>query len=97
MKELKLGGYNFLIFNVDLAKDALAFIQLLELRLQYKIKVKLNDLDNTDLFRVHQQKKDIVDPDGLDNLSYLIQKILPVHQQREVKKQFEVAGSWSNT
>ena len=54
MKELKLSGYNFLIGNVDLAKDALAFIQLLELGLQYKIKVKLNDLDNMDSFCVQR-------------------------------------------
>merc|ERR1711884_733322 len=33
MKEFKLSGYDFLICNVDLAKDALAFTQLLELRL----------------------------------------------------------------
>ena len=30
-----------------------------------------------------------VNPDELDNLSHLLQRILPVHQQREVKKQFE--------
>ena len=86
---MKEGGYNFLICNVDLAKDALVVIELLQLRLQYEIKVKLNDLDNMDLFHVHHQKKDVVDPEELDNLSYLLQKILPVHQQREIKKQFE--------
>ena len=57
MKELKDGDYDSLIHNVDLAKDALAVIELLQLRLQYEIKVKLIDLDNTDSFRIHHEKK----------------------------------------
>ena len=49
-KGLENDGFDYLIGNQDVAKDALAFIEMLQLRLQFQIKVKLSDLDNTDSF-----------------------------------------------
>ena len=91
MKGLKEGGYNFLIHNKDLIKNDLAFIKMLQLRLQYQMKVKLLDWDKTNSFCVHHIKEDVVISEDIDNLFYLFHKILPIHEQREVKikKQFE--------
>ena len=61
--------------------------------MQYKIKVKLDDLENTDSLCIHHVNKEVVAPIEIYNLSCLFHKILLVHQRREIKKQFEVAVS----
>ena len=70
-------------------KDSPVLIEMLQLRLQYEIKVKLNYLDSRDSFYVHRDNEEVVVPEEFDNLSYLLQKILPMHNQRVVKRQFE--------
>ena len=67
-------GFDYIVENEELAKDTFAFIEMLQLRLQYQIKVKLADLDNIDSLCVHdkKEKKTNIDQEALDNLSKLL-------------------------
>ena len=94
IQELKDGGYNFLLHNEDLVKDSFAFIEMLELRLHYNIKVKLDYLDNRDSFSVHHVNKEVVMQEEIENLSYLFHKILPVCDYKKFNNQTFQNGAW---
>ena len=85
-------GYDYLIENVDVAKDALAFIEMLQLRLQFQIKVKLSNLDNTDLFRVHNNEINTsFDQKALDVFSKTLYITCPINKQRTLVKALKTA------
>ena len=91
---LEKDGYDYLIENVDVAKDALAFIEMLQLRLQFQIKVKLSDLDNTDSFRVHNIEKEnntSFDQKALDEFSKTLYLTCPINKQRKIVKALKTA------
>ena len=80
-------GFDYLIGNEDVAKDALAFIEILQLRLQFQIKVKLSNLDNTDSFQVHT----LFDQKALDEFSKTLYFKCPINKQRRIVKALKTA------
>ena len=87
-------GFDYLIGNEDVAKDALAFIEMLQLRLQFQIKVKLSNLDNTDSFRVHNKENKnntAFDQKALDEFSKTLYFTCPINKQRKIVKALKTA------
>ena len=84
--ELEEDGFKYIIDNEDLTKNALTFIEMLQLRLQYQVKVNLADLDNTDSFHVHgkKEKESNIDREALDDLSKFLYLTCPINQQRKI-------------
>ena len=87
-------GSDYLIGNEDVTKDALAFIEMLQLRLQFQIKVKLLDLDNTDSFRVHikeNKNKTSFYQKTLDEFSKTLYMECPIGKQRRIVSALKTA------
>ena len=86
-KELENNSFDYLIGNEDVAKDVLAFIEMLQLRLNFQIKVKLLNLNNTDSFRVHNKEnknKTLFDQKALDEFSKTLYMECPIGKQRRI-------------
>ena len=93
-KALENDGFDYLIGNQDVAKDALAFIEMLQLRLQFQMKMKLSDLDNTDSFQVHNKENEnntSFDQKALDEFSKTLYFTCPINKQRKIVKALKTA------
>ena len=70
-EEFSVAGPSYLLKNKQLACDALAIIEQIQIQLELQLKVDIKTLDNTDSFRLHTDKDDAASDEWLSFSSNL--------------------------
>ena len=85
-KQLSAAGPSYLLKNKQLACDALAIIEQIQIQLELQLKIDIKTLDNTDSFRLHTDRDDAASDEWL-NFSESLFSCLTTKHYSDVRKE----------